>query len=203
MKKLIICSSLMFTLVACSNEDEEHAANIDDQTAQISTLEQQNEELQATLEQVQTDLNNKKDEAAYYKRWIEDLINGYSDAQLKDLAMQLWDYELKINGVTVPANGLVDIQENTIEISLVEKRTAYPVLPDEMLTQGQISGNYTEHINMNATPTETYFKDGTVATGVHHKFEDVKEGSTISFTITAELKERLGLETTQITIDNS
>ena len=51
--------------------------------------------------------------------------------------------------------------------------------------QGQIKGNYTEHIKMNASPTETYFTDGTVVTEIHHKFEDVKEGSTISFTITS------------------
>ena len=195
----------MFILVACSNKNEDNITNVDnveeDKTIQIITLEQQNEELQATLENMQANLNYTKDEAKYYKQLIDDLIKGYSDAQLKDLAVKLWDYELKINGVTVPTNGIVEIQENTIEISLVEKQPAYPVLPNEILMQGQISGNYTEHINMNATPTETYFTDGTVVTGIHHKFEDVKAGLTMSFTITEELKERLGLNTTQITIN--
>ena len=195
----------MFILVACSNKNEDNSANIDkvkeNQTIQISTLEQQNEELQAALENIQMDFNYTKDKAAYYKQLTDDLIRGYSDTQLKDLAIKLWDYELKVNRVTVPANGLVDIQENTIEISLTEKRPAYPVLPDEILIQGQLSENYTEHIKMNATPTETYFTEGTVVTGIHHKFEDVQEDSTVVFTITEELKKRLGLETTRITIN--
>lgn len=204
----------MFILVACSNKNEGNSTNndkveevnastqlLEDKTTQINKLEVQNEELQATLNNIQSDFNYKKEEAEYYKQLIDDLIKGYSDTQLKDLAIKLWDYELEINGVTVPTNGIVEIQENTIEISLIQRQSAYPILPTEIFMQGQISGHYIDHLKVISNPSETYVTDGTVVTAIHHKFVDVEKGSTISFIITEELKKRLGLETTQITIN--
>ena len=66
--------------------------------------------------------------------------------------------------------------------------------------QGQISEDYMKHLTVNAKPAETYVTDGTVVTGIHHKYVDVAEDTTLTFTITEQLKQRLGLETTQITI---
>lgn len=201
-------------LVGCSNKNEENSPNSDkveevnastqlleDHTAQIDKLELQNEELQATLDNLQTDFSYKEEEAAYYKQVIDDLIKDYSDAQLKDLALNLWDYELQINGVPVPVNGLVDIQDQSIEISLIERQTEYPILPQKIFMQGQISGDYIDHIKVNSNPSETYVTDGTVVTAVHHKYENVEKDSTISFTVTEELRNRLGLETTEIMIN--
>lgn len=212
MKKIIVCLSLMFILVACSNKNEDNSTNsgkvenvnastLEDKTTQINKLEVQNEELQTTLDNIKIEFNYKKEEADYYKQVIDDLIKGYSNAQLKDLAIKLWDYKLEVNGETVPTNGIVEIQENEIEISLIERQSDYPILPNEIFIQGQISGNYPEHIKMISNPTETYGTDGTVVSGIHHKYVDVEKDSTISFTITEELKKRLGLETTQITIN--
>lgn len=204
----------MFILVACSNNDGDNSTNSnekeevnystqlsEEKITQIKKLEEKNAELQDTLNSIQTDFNYKKEEADYYKLLIEDIIKSYSNAQLKDLAIKLWDYELEINGVTVPTNGIVEIQENSIEVSLIEKQPDYPILPNEILIQGKISEDYTEHIKMNSNPTETYVTDGTVVTGIHHEFVDVDKDSTISFTVTDQLKKRLGLETSQITIN--
>lgn len=204
----------MFILVGCSNKNEENSPNSDkveevnastqslaDNTAQIDKLEIQNEELQTSLDNLQTEFNYKKEEAEYYQQLIDDLIKDYSDAELKELATKLWDYELEINGVPVPLNGLVDSQEQTIEISLIERQADYPVLPAEIYMQGQLSGDYVEHLKVNSNPSETNVTDGTVVTAVHHKFENVEKGSTISLTLTEELKNRLGLETAEITIN--
>ena len=192
----------MFILVGCSNKNEDTSTQIlDENNAQIDKLEVQNEELQATLDNLQTDFNYKEEEAAYYKQVIDDLIKDYSDAELKDLAINLWNYELEVNGVPVPTNGLVDIQDQTIEISLVERQMDYPILPLEIFMQGQISGDYIDHLNVNTNPSETYVTDGTVVTAVHHKYENVEKGSIMSFSITEELRKRLGLETTEITIN--
>jgi len=199
----------MFFLSACSdnnskNNDEVNASVqlSENQTTQIDKIEKQNEALQAELEQMQTDLNYKKEEAEYYKQLIDDFIKDYSNAQLNELAIKLWDYKLEINGLTVPANGIVDLQDTDIEISLIESQPAYLVLPNEIFMQGKLSGDYMEHLKLNGKPTETTVTDGTVVTGIHHKYVDVAEGSTFTFTITEELKQRLGLETTQITINN-
>lgn len=199
----------MFFLSACSdnnskNNDEVNASVqlSENQTTQIDKIEKQNEALQAELEQMQTDLNYKKEEAEYYKQLIDDFIKDYSNAQLNELAIKLWDYKLGINGLTVPANGNVNLQDTDIEISLIESQPAYLVLPNEIFMQGKLSGDYMEHLKLNGKPTETTVTDGTVVTGIHHKYVDVAEGSTFTFTITEELKQRLGLETTQITINN-
>lgn len=195
----------MFILVACSNNNRDNATNSDEVSASTQLSEDkptQIDNLEKQIAELQTDLNYKKEAADYYKQLIDDLIKGYSNAQLKDLAITLWDYELAVNGVNVPSNGIVEIHESAIEISLMERQPAYLVLPNEIFMQGQINGNYTEHITMNSKPAETYVTDGTVVTGIHHKFVGVEEGSTISLTITEDLKKRLGLETTQITINN-
>ena len=204
----------MFILVGCSNKNEENSPNrdeveevnastqsLEDNTAQIEKLKAQNEELQASLNNLQTEFNYKKEEAEYYQQLIDDLIKDYSEAELKELATKLWDYELEINGVPVPLNGLVDSHEQTIEISLIERQADYPVLPVEIYMQGQLSGDYVEHLKVNSNPSETNVTDGTVVTAIHYKFENVEKGSTISFSITEDLRKRLGLETTEIMIN--
>lgn len=175
---------------------------IEDEDTQIKDLEEKYEELQDTLHSIKTELDYKKEEAEYYQRLINDLIYDYSDAQLRDLAKKLWDYELEVNGSPVPRDGIVEAQNNTIEISLIQRQPANVVLPNDIFMEGKISGNYYEHLKFNSDPSETYGTDGTVVTGVHHKFVDVEKGATISFSITEELMKRLGLDTSEIKIKN-
>lgn len=175
---------------------------IEDKATQIKELEEKYEEIQDTLHSIETAFNYKKEEADYYQSLIDELINDYSDAQLRDLAKKLWDYELEVNGSPIPRDGMVEVQITTIEISLIQRQPAYIVLPNDIFMQGKISGNYNEHIKFYSKPSETYGTDGTVVTGVHHKFVDVEKGATISFSITEELKKRLGLDTSEITVKN-
>ncbi|TQR15628.1 hypothetical protein [Psychrobacillus soli] len=207
---LAILSMIVF-LAACIDKssvdnsiemDEKDATKqlIEDKDTQIKKLEEKNEELQDSLHSIQTDLNYTKEEANYYNQLIDELLNDYSDAQLLELAKKLWNYELEVNGSPVPRDGIIEIQENTIEISLIETQPAYVVLPDDIFIQGKVSGNYYDHLKFNANPSETYGTDGTVVTGVHHKFVDVEKGATISFSITEELKKSLGLDTAEIMI---
>ncbi|MFJ7828541.1 hypothetical protein [Psychrobacillus sp. NPDC096623] len=207
---LLITLSIILLLSGCIDKTVENSGKLDekkdseklieDKEIQIRELEKKNEELQDTLSSIKTDLNYTKEEADYYKNLIDELISDYSEAQLEDLAKKLWDYELEVNGLAVPRNGIVELQENIIEISLIQSQPAYVVLPDDIFIQGKISGNYNEHLKFTSNPSETYSTDGTVVTGVHHKFVDVEKGTTISFSVTEELKKRLGLDTSEITI---
>ena len=210
---LLTTLSIIVLLSGCTdNHTVENSDKLDEKIAtieliegkeiQIRELEEKNEELQDTLASIETDLNYAKEEANYYNQLIDDLINDYSEAQLIDLAKKLWDYELEINGLAVPRDGIVEVQKNTFEISLIQRQPAYVVIPDDIFMQGKISGNYNEHLTFNSNPSETYGTDGTVVTGVHHKFIDVEKGTTISFSITEELKEILGLDTSEITVKN-
>lgn len=206
-KRIIGCLGLMLILAACAdnnstNNDEVNASVqlSENQTTQIDKIEKQKEALQAELEQMQTDLNYKKEEAEYYKQLIVELMKDYSDTQLINVAIQLWDYELQVNGLAVPPNGIVEVHDHSIEISLTEAQPNYEVLPNELLMQGQMSEDYRKQLTANTKPNETNVTDGTVVTGIHHQYEDVAEGTTLTFTLTEQLKQRLGLETTQITI---
>ncbi|WP_203332928.1 hypothetical protein [Planococcus beigongshangi] len=214
MKKISVCLVLLVLLVACSNEDEGNSAEndraeelndltqlLEEKTAQINKLEMHKEELQLIVDNLQLDFNYKQEEAVFYKQWLDELVKDYSDTELKDLAIKLWEYDLLINGLPVPANGMVDMKEDTIAISLSQHQSAYPILPNDLFMLGQVSGNYMDHLKMNSNPSETYGTDGTIVTAIHHKFTDVEKGATISLTVSEELKKRLGLETTEITIN--
>lgn len=200
MKRIILLFSLIFILTACSTNlgDENHSTNQGEE--KLTKLESKNEKLQQEIDSLQIDLNYKKEEAEYYKHWIDEFLKDYSEAQLKELAKKEWKYELSINDKPVPKNGIVETKKSTIEISLSEKQADFPILPDEIFIKGEISGDYMDHLKLNEKPTETYGTDGTIVTAIHHKYKNLKKGSKITFTITDELKERLGLETTQITI---
>ncbi|ALC85249.1 hypothetical protein AM499_05025 [Bacillus sp. FJAT-22090] len=202
---IVLLSGCIDTVENSDKLDEKNASKqlIEEKEIQIRELEEKNEELQDTLSSIETDFKYTKEEADYYNQLIDDLISDYSETQLKDLAKKLWDYELEVNGLAIPRDGIVEVQNNTIEISLIQRQPAYVVLPDDIFMQGKISGNYNEHLKFNTNPSETYFTDGTVVTGVHHKFIDVEKGATISFSITEELKISLGLDTSEITIKNS
>lgn len=153
------------------------------------------------MHSLEIDLKYSKDEADYYNQLINDLIKDYSDVELREFAKELWDYDLKVNELTVPDDGVIEVQANTIEISVVQMQPAYVVLPNDIFMKGKISGNYNEHIlEFNPSPSETYGTDGTIVTGMHYKFVDVENGATISFSITEELKKRLGLYTSEIKI---
>ena len=173
---------------------------IEEKDTQIKELKAKNEKLEDTLLTLKTDLNNRKEEADYYHQLIDDLINNYSDVQLIDLAKELWEYELQVNGTPVPADGIVEVQKSTIDISVIQRQPAYSILTNDIFMQGKISGNYYEHLLFNISPSETNGTDGTTVTGMHYKFVDVKKGETLSFSITEELKKRLGIDTSEITI---
>lgn len=198
MQKLLLLSSLLLLLVACSNEEQ--PTQVADAMAPISQqstsqLEAQNIEQQA-LTSRQADFELHTEEAAAYQQMLDD----YSDAELHEFATKLWAYELQINGLAVPANGLMEVKESDVDVSLVEKHSASPAVANEIVRQGKISGDYFEHLSMSTPPAETYFTDGTVVTAVHYKFVDVEKDTIISFTVTDDLKQRLELETNQIII---
>ena len=174
---------------------------IKEQESQINKLRKQNEELLSNLDSSQLELKFAREQIAYCQQFSQDALLYLSDKELRELAKNQWKYTLEVNNQIVPKDGKMQIQENTIEISLSELQSAYNALPGEFFSKGAISGRYEKHIqDFKPTPTETYWTDGTVVTAIHYQYFEVKSGTTISFSITDELAERLGLHTTQISI---
>ena len=180
---------------------EENDLLIEEQKEQIDKLKKQHEELLNELDAQNIDLNYAKEQITYYEQFTEDALLFLSESELLELAKKQWTYSLTVNNQPIPKNGYVEIQENIMEISLVQIQAPYNPLPYDIYSQGAISGKYEEHLQqLTPPPTETYWTDGTLTTGLHYKYEKLESASTISFFITEELKERLGLDTTQIEV---
>ena len=211
---LLMVVSLVGFLIGCNNtssgtennKTEEVDSNlqlIEDKDNQIKEVEKQIEELQNTVETLELDLKYSNEEADFYNQLVLDMIKDYSEEESLNFSKGLWDYNLMVNQQPVPEDGVIEVQENTIEISLSQEQPAWTVLPNDLLMKGKISGDYIEHIlSTEPSPSETFGTDGTVITGMHYKFVDIENGGTVSFTITEELKTRLGLTTSEITIVN-
>ncbi|WP_391115845.1 hypothetical protein [Psychrobacillus sp. L3] len=180
------------------NEDQ---LLIEAQEAQIKKLEKENDELLTKLNSTQLNLKYAGEQITYFQQFSQDALDYLSDKELLVLAKKQWEYTLEVNGQMMPKDGEIEIQENNIEISLSERQPANNALPVEIYSKGVISGSYEKHIqDFKPAPTETYWRDGTVVTAIQYHYLEVKSGTTISFSITDELKERLGLNTTQIAI---
>ncbi|WP_417897782.1 hypothetical protein ABN702_16040 [Bacillus haimaensis] len=59
----------------------------------------------------------------------------------------MWKYELKVNGVAVSKDGKAQIQEDSMEISIIQRQPAYYILPDDETEKGKINGAYLEHLS--------------------------------------------------------
>lgn len=203
---IILVFSILWGCEDTSSEDKQKAMEenhllMEEQKVQIDKLNKQNEDLLNELDAQKIDLNYAKEQITYYEQFAEDALLFLSESELLELAKKQWTYTLTVNNQPIPKNGLVEIQENIIEISLVQTQAPNNPLPFDIFSQGAINGKYEEHLQqLTPTPTETYWTDGTLTNGLHHKYEKLESGSTILFFITEDLMERLGLETTQIEI---
>ncbi|WP_342598067.1 hypothetical protein MHB48_10625 [Psychrobacillus sp. FSL H8-0483] len=204
----IIVFSILIGCKDTSSVDNQKAIEdndllMEEQKEQIGKLKKQNEDLLNELDAQKIDLNYAKEQITYYEQFAEDALLFLRESELLELAKKQWTYSLTVNNQRIPKNGYVEIQDNIMEISLVQKQAPYNPLPFDIYIQGPISGKYEEHIQqLTPPPTETYWTDGTLTTGSHYKYEKIERASTISFFITEELKERLGLDTTLIEIVN-
>ncbi len=195
------CKETTSNVTAQASGEEETNQLVEEKETQISALQKEVEELQHSLENLELDLNYSKEEAAYYKEFLNGLIEDYTEEQKNELARGLWEYELKVNEVAVSEDGEIQIKEDIMEISIIQRQPAFPILNNDVFAKGRLSGQYHEHLsNFSEEPTETYGTDGTTVTGIHYKFENLKAGATITFTITDELKERLKLTASEIRV---
>lgn len=131
---------------------------------------------------------------------LENVYLNKTEEEYREIAKSLWQYELSINEKRVPINGLTELEESEVTISLVEVQPPYVLIPTNIFYAEQLDNYNDQIINFNVQPDEKYGTDGTIVTGTHYKFSNLKKGSIITFHITEELKERLGLETKEIHI---
>lgn len=166
----------------------------------ITGLTEENEELDRELA---TQIENFDHIYTTHEEQVETILSYLNEEELNALSESQWQYSLSVNEVEVPESGVLEIEDEEIEITLSQHHLEdMSLLPNEILEQGVISGEfYHEHI-LQVTPEqdEETWRDGTMVTGFGLIFTDLTPGDEIELTITDELMHRLSFETTQVII---
>ncbi|MBH0229773.1 hypothetical protein [Halobacillus yeomjeoni] len=174
---------------------------IDKQREKIDHLTEANDELKSQVKALEMELDFTKEEVGIYSGIARKMVNDANVKELSQLAEMLWEYKLLVNDQPIPKNGKVKVDEENVSLSIVQQQPSVSILPNGMLSEGKISGEYFDHIvDMNAEPDNTYGSDGTLVTGMHYDFTHVEKEFPLKITITEELKERLGMTTTSIVV---
>lgn len=195
---LIMLCMIVF-MIGCSDKIDK---NLEGNEAYITTLEATNDNLRDSLNAMELESNYDKEEAAYYLEIITELIEVYSETELEEFAENLWQYELAVNGVNIPKDGIVEVQDEQVKVSITETQPMYDALLSKMINQGGIEGDLQDNLfGFNLEPTETSGTDGTIVTATHYVYSDIEEDTIIKFSITTDLKQRLELDTTEIIIN--
>ena len=206
----------MFALVGCNNETTNEIDPNKALEEKVVELEWQNQESEKTIieleqtiedlqEQIATEtiLNHDLDQLyTSHKEQVSEILSYFSEEQVSSFAEDQWKYRLSVNDITVPKNGIFEVEADQIEISLSEQQPAMSVLSGDIFEFGQISGEfYHDHI-LDVTPQqdEETWRDGTVITGYGLIYTDLTPGMEIQLTITEELQKRLKFETDQVMI---
>lgn len=132
---------------------------------------------------------------------MDNILSDMSEEDLNQYAEDLWEYSIKVNGTSLPPDGVIEVKEPDIEITFVEKQPSYVFIPNDLFYEAKISGNYYEHIkSFDPEPDLINSSDGTIVTAIHYHYQDIESGKVITLSITDELKERLGIESNEIKI---
>jgi hypothetical protein len=192
---MTVCTT--FLLFGCT---EESSANPDAE-AKIQELETTIEGLKAEAFSAEGAARFHEEEVTMYNALTTEMVKKMNEQELLALAKLAWKYDITVNDQPIPPEGMIEVEDSKIEVSLNTKQISDSVLPPEIHNKGAISGKYEEHLKkIEPKPTESGTRDGTVVTSAYHTFNEVEQGKTITITITDELKERAGLDTTTITI---
>ena len=214
---LLLSSSFLITLFAFTSIEQDKDNNTKSKTEKVVVLDEQQEKVKKLEEQIvkledeinsqNVELDYKKEEAAYHKQFIQEIIPYLDESELNNLTKMQWKYQLQINDADIPKNGQITVKKGTVKVSLFEQQPIFKSLPDDTISKGKISGEYINHLQMlTPKPSETESFDGIVwkdkysTTGINHNYLDAKSEAQISFTITEELRERLGLDTHKVII---
>ena|SRR5690625_213588 len=206
-----------FLLIGCHAESAVQGnSNLETEEleATIAKLEQKNQELETLItglteeneeldRELATQIGNFDQLFTTHEEQVETILTYLNEEELKALSESQWQYSLSVNEVEIPESGVLEIDDDQIEITLSQLHLEdMSLLPNEILEQGVISGEfYHEHI-LQVTPEqdEETWRDGTMVTGFGLIFTDLTPGEEIELTITDELMHRLGFETTQVII---
>lgn len=135
-----------------------------------------------------------KEEALYYREYIQELTKGLSESEKQELIEREWQYEVTVNGVKFPTSGELEIEAESLEVTIAERRVPFSVLPMEESVKGKIFQpiNQAGHMNGQNVVISTIEQTET-AHVMGFTNEKVTSGEIYTVFVQADLAERLGM----------
>ncbi|MCR1898482.1 hypothetical protein NSA47_05690 [Irregularibacter muris] len=201
----LVCTMLFITLslVGCTNQAKKHEDNLEVENLQkqIKRYEHKIEKLEEKNHEYEITVKNFEEERDTYQKFIDKAIKYLDKDEFIELAKSEWHYSLEIDEQPVPSDGKIVIDKKDFEILYSERLSISAGLPKEIYTQGDISGEYFEHLKiLDIKPKDIRRLDGTVVTAFVYEFENLPGNTDLKLEVSDELKERLGLQTNIINI---
>lgn len=182
------------------NETNENDSTDFDEALSQEVIDEIKEDRSALEEEVE----ELQDERDYYKKYVVQLYNQLSEKKQKILLNKEWNYNLEVNGVSFPPNGVMEVKGPRLEVILSEERVPYSVLPKEESDQARLSTGIKSGF-MFKNGTESFeameeVNDDETSHRIMYVTDGVQEDEEFEITITDSLRERLGLETGELKI---
>lgn len=171
----------------------------DDLAEKEDEIEKLQEELEAqTIRADHAESLNKQ-----YSEFMENAMTYLNEEEMTKLGKAQFEYTLFINEVLVPKDGRVEVAEGPVEIMLRSETVSWINYPQEIYTLGQLSGEYSiDHLDfLGRKEDDLTVLDGTVVQTFVYIFGEEEPIESMDFRVSEELRERLGVETTEIKID--
>lgn len=202
----VFCSIL---LVGCNGEKEEASEFVLTDIEQEVVVDDQDSSSKGEVEidtneidSLRMEVESLNERTQYLLTTINNLLDSLSDEEMLQFSKDQITYELSINGEPIPENGQIIVEEGMVEILLSEMKLGFDFLSEDWLEKGIISGEeYIDHLlNIDTLNWTLIGSDGTVNTSRGYQSADIKSGQQVTFEITDELRERLGIDTNLIQI---
>lgn len=196
MKKLpltALITVLSLFLHGCSSTSEAQSIK----NEKVTELEEQMEHLKETIQQQHLDLQQYEQQIEEYKALTEQASSMLTKEEGKKLVESLTTTELIINGKSISENGVMTMKSGDVKVVLSQKQ---PTISFPKSYAQQDKGLLDHISDLSQDPDQTSGKDGTLNVSRSLLFSDVQPNTSLTFSITDDLKRSLGMKANRITI---
>lgn len=155
-------------------------------------IDEQDKEITALMEELE-----------YYKDYVKDVTLVLPAEKMEELIEKEWSYSLTINNVSFPKNGILEINQTDFELTALEERVKYSVLPEEESLKGKIQKELSQEIKVNVSSSDKMTKkeDSKDTTNkVIYSFKGLEPNDVIKITLSEGLSSKLGMTTSELEI---
>lgn len=157
--------------------------------------------LKAKIEEQAKQIQELTDEVEYYRTFVKEFTTTFTADKMQEFIDKEWTYQLSINNIHFPKNGVLELSEPSFDLVLKEDRVKYSVIPDEMSQKGRLTNGITGKLTIKTNiPYKTKEDLGDKHSVITYSFKDVPKNTVIKLTISDDLMKELKMETNELEI---